>query len=357
MQQPTRWAGTRSESLCAPPDRMGRWLLASSLLCLLVACSGEGPAQRLDNYLTRLARTIDQTTPDPEAFALSRSPRSAALQIALPGSSLDALDFLALSGCKVQTTIGKRNSSLGRFARPSQRLLLELEYLRLAPECITLQRGKGERELADQLQSAWDLKRKQLPALIYNATLGSEEYRDFWRPGSDTATSSSVITALEAIHADASRWLAGNFEADNLTFELQLSEVRKGDGGRLVAALAAQAGWLAAADQVIANRLRSGALCSGGLRPASVDVLGTVIRKYFVGEVQPDAAALGRRYHELMPPLQALEQLLTDVEPALYRDWARQRDRSLEDWNAAPRDHVQSLQQILEPCGGLGGAS
>jgi hypothetical protein len=75
----------------------------------------------------------------------------------LPPGKLGALDFLAISGCEVQVTIGKRNSSLGRMAKESQRLLLELEYLALAPECIDYQRRQGRSGVADTLEQAWQL--------------------------------------------------------------------------------------------------------------------------------------------------------------------------------------------------------
>ena len=94
---------------------------------------------------------------------------------------LDALDFLALRGCALQVTIGKRNSSLGRLAPPSQALLLDLEFLRLAPACIDQLRAQQETELADLLRSAANHKRADLPRRVFNATLGAEEFQSFWQ--------------------------------------------------------------------------------------------------------------------------------------------------------------------------------
>ena len=52
--------------------------------------------------------------------------------------SLSLIDFLSLSGCELQANIAKRNTSMGRTASASQRLILDLEFLRLAPACVTL---------------------------------------------------------------------------------------------------------------------------------------------------------------------------------------------------------------------------
>ncbi len=277
------------------------------------------------------------------------------MELPLASGSLDALDFLAISGCAVQVTIGKRNSSLGRMARDSQRLLLELEFLQLAPECIAYQRKQGQADIADTLDTAWKLKRQQLPALIFNATLGGDEFREFWRggtPGADypDTAGSQVITAMEAINALVGRWLSGDYRADNWDFEILLSQVATGDGGLLLSALAMQDGWLAAADGMVSRRLDSGPLCRPGFRPEAATILDNVISRFFIGELQPGAAALGSRFHELLPSIHALETQLEPVLPEPYVTWQRRRDDQFSRFTAAPRRHVEKLQALRAPC-------
>lgn len=327
---------------------------------LLGACSEPEPDAALADYVQRLERTLDQAPPEIKVPELPRLPPRSDLRLTLESSSLGTLDFLSLTGCAVQVTIGKRNSSLGIMASASQRLLLELEFLQLAPECIAFQRTQGEETLANLLQSAHQLKQEQLPALIFNATLASPEYRALWRPPEELGdypanTSSEPLNALAAINASVSRWLSGDYSADNIAFEIQLSEVAQGDGGALLKALALQARWLHSADALLDMRREKGPLCQGLLRPAAVDTLGNVIRKYFVGEVQPWSAGLGRRQHELLPLLAELEQQLTAALPPTYQGWQAERDTQLLAWADAPRRHVQALQTTLEPCGGLTG--
>ena len=325
-------------------------LLICACLCLLVACAPAGQEQALEEYVDRLANTLALDPREPEPGIAPLPPRVGEIQLDTAGSKVDALDFLALSGCALQTTIGKRNSSLGRLARPSQRLLLKREYLRLAPACVENLQAKGEAALAADLQTAWELKRSQVPTLVFNATLGSEEYRAFWRQRSQAPTSSAVITALEAVNGLAKQWLAGNYEADNQGFEILLSEIRRGDGGSLQADLIQQAAWLGEANRLLETQRAEGPLCRGGLRPARVEVLENVIRRFFVEGVQPGSAELGRRHFELLPPLQALEQQLANTLPAPYRDWAAQRDQQLEAAVDAPMDHVAQLKRTLAPC-------
>lgn len=333
-----------------------RALLAGcAALALLTGCEAEGPDAEFATYLDRLARTLGVASSRVAPTPLPKRPRTGKIRIDIPASKLDTLDFLALSGCDVQVTIGKRNSSLGRMARASQSLLLELEYLRLAPACSAYLRERGDNTLADTLDQAWQLKRQQLPALIFNATLGSDEYRLFWKPAPllknyPANISSSVITALEAINTHARRWLAGNFTADNREFEILLSEAAKGDGGALFQALSSQASWLESANRLLEQSRARGPLCSPGRRLAAADILPNVIRKYFIGNIQPWSAAVGRRYHQLMPPIVELEQLLTPALPPFYLAWQSEREYQLTTMAQAPRAHVEQLKLIQLPC-------
>jgi hypothetical protein len=339
------------------PAKVGREPVIAICICLALftGCQPGTPDDRYHNYLTRLGRTLTVDVPVIDSTTLPVAPRVGRLQIDTPSSSLDTLDFLTLRGCAVQVTLGKRNSSLGRMAKPSQRLLLELEYLRLAPECINYQRDNDRQALANTLQQAWELKRQQLPALIFNATLGSAEYRSFWRAAKipstyPTATNSQVISALRAINDHTRHWLAGEYEANNRDFEILLSDIAAGDGSALLRSLTRQHEWLAAADSMLDEHRERGPLCTPNIRPAAADILPNVIRKYFIAEIQPHAASLNKRYHQLLPPFTTLEKILDSALPADYRTWKTLRNNLLDELTQAPRRHVEQLKSILQPC-------
>ena len=325
-------------------------------LLMLGGCGGPGADAPFATYVERLERTLSlQANTNTLPATVPRLPRSGQLRLPIDGDSLGALDFLDLRGCDLQVTIGKQNSSLGKLARDSQRLLLALEFLRLSPACIDMLRQDNETQLALDLESAQTLKRQQLPALIFNATLGSAEFADLWRPSSleggyPEDTSSAVVTALEQISAASGRWLAGDYQADNLSLELQLAEVSQGDAGTLWRALSHQDYWLERANSVLQQQIQRGPLCDQRIRPAAADILPNVIRKFFIDGIQPRAAVLGRRQHELLPPLLAMEERLDEVLPDGYRQWQAQRSRELQGFARAPREHVNQLQDVLKSC-------
>lgn len=322
---------------------------------LLGACSHSGPEAPLAHYLQRLSRALDIDFKPPTAAPAPTPPRAQTLQLSLEGGSLDGLDFLRLRGCALQTTVARRNSSLGRLAPPSQRLLLELAFLREAPACIDTLRDGGDGALAARLAEAGEQKRRQLPALIFNATLGNREFRDFWRGDGalhsyPEGTSSLVVTALERIDADTQRWLRGDYRADESGFELALSDISRGDGGELLRALQLQTTWLAGANRALDQRLGRGKLCRAGLRPRAAPILRSVVKQYFIGEIQPWSASVNQRYHELLTPLQSLERQLEAALPGPYRQWRARLGAILARGRAAPARHVGRLQTLLGPC-------
>ncbi|NND69455.1 MAG: DUF3080 family protein [Halioglobus sp.] len=335
--------------------RYTRAITVPLLAALLAACGQSSPDEPFDNYLVRLARALDVVVSPSAAAPEPAPPRAGALQITLEDGSLDTLDFLALHGCALQVNIGRKNSSLGRLARPSQTLLLELEFLRLAPDCIMQLQSEGRTALAQQLAAAQQLKITQLPARIFNATLGSDEYRAFWRgkrrAGEFPAVPDAVtLQALHAINAAVTRWLAGAYGVDGFEFELLLSEVAGGNGGELLNALQRQAHWLAVADGLLQARHARGPLCGPNLRHSAADILPNVVEKYFVEALQPGAAALHRNYHELLPAVRHLEELLEDTLPDAFTQWRSARNAVLSRGSKAPRQHVEHIQALLAPC-------
>lgn len=282
--------------------RPGWRLLCCTLLMLLAACQPAGPDAPFATYLASLVAALSVAAP--AINPAPAPPRSAELLLDIPSDGLDKLDFLALSGCAVQATIIKRNSSLGRLAKPSQRLLLELEYLRLAAPCITYLRGSDNEALADLLEDAWQLRREQLPALIFNATLGSDEYQAFWlaipAPGQYPRVSRAVAAAaLDAINNHTHRWLGGDYQAQNRDFEILLGEVAGGDGGALLQARTDRTDW---------------------------------------------------SHQQLVPPFADLEAQLTTTLPQRYRRWMDERNQHLVEIISASRHHLEHLEQTQHPC-------
>ncbi|MCX2978320.1 DUF3080 family protein [Candidatus Marimicrobium litorale] len=331
----------------------------STWILLLAASLMSGCIERssvpLDKYLTRLGRSLDR----PITMNIDRLPplpRSRDLQLEQPSQSIGLLDLLALGGCEISITIGNLNSSLGKLASDSQRLLLELEFLSLAPACIDSLNPATDAELIATLQAAMSEKRRMLPARIWNATLGGPEFRAFWsrprRLGNYPAnTGGQMITSLARLAQLSSDWLGGNYQAGSDELERLLGDIRLGDGGALLTSLDLQRAAFAATTPAIQQRLEEAPICIGKTPSPEGKIVDNVVRKYFIGEVQPWSVQVARRRGEIMPPVLALELNLRNTMPAAYQAWSHERDELLETAADAPREHAGHLAALLESCG------
>ena len=331
--------------------------LSVCLLACVLALGGctqpdDGPS-RLDNYLERLARALGTEMPEPTFIAPPRYLDANIDTIDTQDSRIGVLDFLALSGCELQVNLGRRNSSLGRNASPSQRLLLDLEFLRLAPACTRHLDSQGEGELAKTIADIAQERRRDLPKRIYNALLAGPEMATFWRIpaalGSYPAdTGGDVIDALNWWQSASARWLSGDFNADSQTLEWRLSQLRAGDGGALLLASAQQARALDQGSRALLEQADS--LCPGGRHTDAAKITETVAAKFFAGDVQSWLADLNRRRHVLSSAIGAIEQQLMNVLPTSYRQWQAARNEALQQLELQPKRHVEAIKIALQDC-------
>ena len=321
---------------------------------VLLGCSepSKGPSL-LEDYTVRLGRALDTSGIEAPLIAPPRINDADLAALSVPSSDLGMLDFLALSGCELQVNIGRRNSSLGRHASASQQLLLDVEFLALAPQCIASIKDE-QPDLAQTLEAAQRSKQQQLPTRLYNAILAGPEYRQFWSLPRELGnypdqTAGDVVDSLERLLQISGDWLEGNYRLD-YPLELDLSVLRQGDGGDLLLAAAAQARELAVASGLLEQRLAARPLCPGGRKTEAAQITETVILKYFTQDVQGWLAQLNRRQQQLLTPIQALETMLDGVLPSNYRHWQGLRNQLLDGLSTRPKAHISSIKKALAGC-------
>lgn len=331
----------------------GAWLLLhGALLSLLPACQ-PGPDPTFDRYLDSVAAALSLKSPGSQTGRAIPPPPAGAVQLDISVPGIQGLDILALRGCAVQRNVIRRDTSLARLAKPSQQLLLTLEYLRQAPNCIRQLRGR-DNALAARLRDAWQQQKAQLPAMIFNATLGGDEYTAFWRavpaPGEFPRVSPRESSAaLHAIEALVRRWLAGDFRAQDRDVELWLGAAAGGAGGQHWETLARRGDALVAADEMLA-RHGAAAPCTTREIAALQASASAALRTRFQRDVEPLYLRSLHRYRQLLHPIAGLETQLDAVLPPLYRQWMDNRNQRFVSLAAAPQRHLRQLGQLRQPC-------
>lgn len=333
-------------------------------MLVLSACSFDQSSHGqavLDNYQSRLSNVFEEIERKPNVLSNSlpptlRLPSHALAEDAAPSeaSSIDILDFMRLYGCRLQETLGESNSSLGRVAPTSQKLLFTVRFLRDAPSCITRLNAEGKSELAAQIQQAYEAKKKAMPRQFASAVFEGEEFAQFWSmPKQDEAltnypeqTNLEPILALRTLADLYQHWSEGSYINADQTLESVLFQVRMGDGGDLLVSYIELNRSLTQLNDYLAQVLQSELIC----QPArySPSILSNVVQKFFIGEVQVWAAALNRRMYDIQTLSSALE---TVFEPYLNRDyqqWAVERTSLFEQSHNLVRRHVELLSVLRE---------
>ena len=333
---------------------MGRVILLSLLLFTGCGQSDSGLAH-LNEYLDRLSTVTGtplESQPLPRFDLAPPAPEKAG-----PASNqqIDLIDFLSLTGCSLQVNLGRRNTQLGRTASPSQRLLLDLEFLDLAPACIDLLESRGDTALAATLRVASDDRKQSLPGAVFSAVLLGAEWRAFWHADPNLGdyprqTSSLIEHSVTSLSTMTTRWLDGDWSADNRAFELLLSELRAGDGGELLLATSQLVWALESANALLRKTQSERPLCPFGQPTERSKALRRVVQQFFVANVQPWVVSLRRRAELIHEPTERLETVLASSITQPYRHWMVARDALLSQLTQMTRQHVQTVQATLTSC-------
>lgn len=317
-----------------------------------------GPA-RLDDYLTRLERAVEDHRPP---APLQRPPRlneARLKKLAIQSGAISLIDFLALSGCELQINIGRRNSTLGRNASSSQALLLDLEFLHQAPPCIAMLKSQGDEQLANTLEVMAAERKHFLPQRIFNALLAGPEFLALWRlpPELDNypaRVGSDVVASLDYFDAAIRQWLNGdysiNFATHNTELEGHLATLRSGDGGALLLASTILNKALEQASKLLTHSNENRPLCPQGRVSRRAEIAQNVVAKFFTAQTQPWLASVHARRHSLMAPIISIEAQLAGVLSTNYRQWQQQRNEALIATATAPRDHIATIKTVFSSC-------
>jgi hypothetical protein len=321
---------------------------------LLPACTADPPEARLQDYGERLYRTLGMDSIQVPAPVFSQFPSQPTFSTDPSRETIDILDLWSIRECALHVVLAQRNSSLGRVAQPSTRMFYELEFLRLAPECIEYLLQQGKTELAASLSQVRDRKEARLPHLIWQGVLGGGEYERFWqvpqRLGSYPTTGNSPAElALAALASDVRRWLSGDYQFESAEVEANLQKLLSADAGALYKSAVLQNRYLGHIDAALGQRLQAGPVCKTPT-DGRARILDTVVRKYFVGGIQPWSARIQSRAFQL-DAARDIEELLAGAEPDDFANWRKARDRAIEQALQAPRSHVETLLPIMRQCG------
>ncbi|NQX87817.1 MAG: DUF3080 family protein [Halioglobus sp.] len=335
--------------------RLQPGLLFATMLLAMSGCQPDAQDTARAVYLRKLSLalpTAGHTMPHARRqFLFSNG----VYPVTIPIDGFTTVDLLTLQGCALKQTLIRESSLLGQHATAAQRILLVLEFLHLAPACSSILRQHGNHLLASRLERLWHHRRRHLPAYLFNATLAGDAYPALWTrfpgPRLYPPTKAAVtIAALHGITALASRWLSGDYRANNRHFELLLGEVAADTAGERLLKLRRQERSLAIANQWLRQQLQTDPLCNARRNRRETRRLLTSARRAFRSKIETRFNESLTHLGELELAVSTLEKRLYGVSPLPYRRWTIARKQHLDTLRQAPALHQMLLDRVKQSC-------
>lgn len=341
-----------------------------ALLCLLLVltgCKQDPVTEQLHEYAYRVGNVIDQDIDLQLSDSLPQYPARRDRLLDVEDIREGMLDVLDLRRCGLLTLIGERNSSLGKLAGYSQRLIYEFRFLPPLRACIrSLQSqallSEDEEELLQRLTAIQTTKEHNLPRVVANAIFNAEEMEQQFAIGSTPANQeqlnrySLIEPALLRLAYLARLTRQQDWPTpDNIhLLEEHYHQLYLNPFG---------AGWLKSLSYLtqtlnqtadaIELRLARRPLCFNRKPTPQARIVRNVFEQFYAGQLQPWMSVVhrnGQRWHDywqemtlLLPMTPELERYFTDTllgPSSLWNQYIQARDR-----------HTQSWQQLLGHCG------
>lgn len=327
-------------------------------LFLQLGCQSNDHAQKImDNYLYRLANSLEQNKPDlARTSSMAAYPSRRDLLIEIAPVKINLLEFLKLSQCDVQRLVGERNSSLGRVSKDSQRLLYDIKFIKLAEKCVQwLVNNNEQLALKDKLAQAIAHKKQFLSSQWFNATFASDEFSALFSLGSRPLTLEQA-----AIPADKLEQALNNLTTV-YTNQLLSADTIEDDFaiigsshyvGQLRHSMSVIHRMIEAANPLLDYRINQKPLCINQRPNPQSDIVHTVFLKFYVGQIQPYIAQVHQQAKTLLGQIDVLQQphdsrAFTGFWQKVYAG----NDSEWQQFNKQVASHTLKWQKLLAQCG------
>lgn len=325
-------------------------------MALLAACVDSSQSS-IKEYIKRVANVLELDLPSENQSPFT-FPRLSQLTVYQPKSELSIREFMSMRQCKLHSIIADKNSQMGKVAPVSQVLFNDLAILQNGPDCVEQLRLNDQLALANKLDDYLNQKSQVIETIAWHAIFGSSENAKFWSVSNqvenypyelivDPAESIRILLAfIEDIKNN--RYLI-SAERES-AIEQSLQALSFADGGLLLQRLLEIDMGLAMANSLIQQGIDN-PVCFANRPNQKANYLKNVVLKFFIGQVQPDLVDLLKRYQQLMPSYLEIEESLSSVTPATYRQWQGERQQLFEQARTSAKRHVEKLLVVFAQCG------
>lgn len=351
-----------------------RFAVRGGLILLLLGivftgCTpSDSPRGRFDDYLTRLARTLERDLPPTDTTRYVGYPARRVLRRPIEVPRTGWIGFFQLHRCGLVNLVAQRNSVLGRVAPPQARLAYEARLLAGLEQCRTeIPADDTDNDFTERLDELIALKRSSLGATLWNKTWASASMAHLFSvAGGDAGLQPTLAgrasrRALSTLAGELAAITQGNPVSEAALASTYETLDKSEYGGALQIAANDAAKALERARAALETRLADRPLCFNKQPNRRSRILRTVLLDIYGQRVQPylsDLVRAGRLWRAAVTDLVDAQPLTPATAFARYRSrtlaadsgvWAR-LDRAIET-------HTEAWQTALGQCDLMPGSS
>lgn len=337
-----------------------------AILLSLGGCSKETPEQALmQTYASRVANVLkeDYQWQQPEPIP-SLPPQRLRLQT-IPDLNEGLIDVLDLAKCDLLPLIASRNSSLGKLARPSQRLVYEIQFFDQISSCLPLieKDPSVEAELKERIYNIYNIKKSNLPVIFWNALYTGQEIEASMAVNQSPlpllqTDHSTALNALNSLSFITTSTLQNNIASGTSSLpqiEQYYEDIYHAPlGAPLLKSLLLLEATMNNVSQLINTRLARRPMCFSSMQNPQANILKNVFVEYYARQIQPYMAyvhRIGEQWFRIHSKTLALLPIPNEIAP--YAEQAFITNSKTSIWgryiNARDR-HTQAWQKILKQC-------
>ncbi len=334
--------------------RVGICVFYLFLLLSLTGCTPNDAASQLQDYQSRLSRTLDTTLPAMPDRATLNYPDKNELLLTTTAIEIDLTELYQIQTCRLGSLVAERNTALGKVQAYSVRLIYEYRLIRALQQCI---------DYYQQTTTGIDNRESQLATMQQWLNIKTADFHLHW---------SNMLTLSDETKQAFSRPLPGLLSADHLDITGQVATLQQLQGYketninlderlethlkqtallRLPASIWLATKQLAQGLPILTRelaRLLPEQHCGQGHPDDTASILRNVFYLSFIENIQPVGSRINA-FHYAFEPLS--EQWQNDpVLPYAFKAYLRQQTTTFEEYQRAMKAHIKIWQTFLARC-------
>lgn len=323
------------------------------LTILLVGCAPSAEGLFRD-YTGRLSQVLSQERVEVRPAAPINLPRSRELQHNEDALRVTPLAYWNLRHCDLFQLISARNSSLGRVQSASSRWRYETNILQAIVRCLD-HPDTTEQQIEQLLE--WQTQKRALwPQAIWQGSIASPEFRQFW--SADAAgwspnqmpSMSQALQDLSTLANWAEHWPESKLPQSDDFYALYQRLGQSNLGGQWLRSVQLSRAGLQAATVMLEEAITTQRTCPGGQPTRNAENARNVLTLVFVGDIQPYIAELNRQGQQLLSHLNTLTRA-TGLEHGAWDTFLATLRAEHQGLQNDTRIHAERWQALLDQCG------